>query len=342
MEYTIIVAATASEPASLNFIAPYAGCAMGEYFMEQGKEALCCYDDLTKQAWAYRELSLNLRRPPGREAYPGDVFYLHSRLLERAAKMSAEPRRRLADGAAGHRDAGQRRLGLHPDQRHLHHRRPDLPAGRPVQRRPAPGAERGHQRVARRRRRPDQGHAPGRGPDEARPRPVPRAGRLRAVRVRPRHRHAQPARARRAPDRAAQAGQVRAGSAGPAGGVDLCRHAGLRRQGADGAGQGVGGGVRPLPEEPSARACWRRSSEKKALDDALFERLKAAISTFNHQFGVEGYNEVPDPARAQRLRKPRRRQSRKSKPSPKRRRSRRPRPRRRTKPTTRTRHARRS
>src|SRR5437879_13669052 len=69
-------------------VAPPAGCAMGEYFMEQGKEALCCYDDLTKQAWAYRELSLNLRRPPGREAYPGDVFYLHSRLLERAAKMA--------------------------------------------------------------------------------------------------------------------------------------------------------------------------------------------------------------------------------------------------------------
>ena len=88
MDYTVIVAATASDAASLNFIAPYAGCAMGEYFMEQGKDVLCCYDDLTKQAWAYRELSLNLRRPPGREAYPGDVFYLHSRLLERAAKMS--------------------------------------------------------------------------------------------------------------------------------------------------------------------------------------------------------------------------------------------------------------
>ena len=88
MGYTIIVAASASEPASLNFIAPYAGCAMGEFFMEKGQEALCCYDDLTKQAWAYRELSLTLRRPPGREAYPGDVFYLHSRLLERAAKMN--------------------------------------------------------------------------------------------------------------------------------------------------------------------------------------------------------------------------------------------------------------
>src|SRR5260370_24567378 len=88
MLYTIIDAATASDAASLNFSVAYAGCAMGEYLMEQGKEVLCCYDDLTKQAWAYRELSLNLRRPPGREAYPGDVFYLHSRLLERAAKMS--------------------------------------------------------------------------------------------------------------------------------------------------------------------------------------------------------------------------------------------------------------
>src|SRR5262245_42360611 len=88
MDYTIIVAATASEPAALNYIAPYAGCAMGEYFRDKGQDALVCYDDLTKHAWAYRELSLTLRRPPGREAYPGDVFYLHSRLLERAAKLS--------------------------------------------------------------------------------------------------------------------------------------------------------------------------------------------------------------------------------------------------------------
>src|SRR5437868_8716123 len=88
MEYTTIVAATASEPAALNYLAPYTGCAMGEYFRDKGEEALVCYDDLTKHAWAYREMSLTLRRPPGREAYPGDVFYLHSRLLERAAKMS--------------------------------------------------------------------------------------------------------------------------------------------------------------------------------------------------------------------------------------------------------------
>jgi len=87
MEYSIVVAATASEPAPLQFLAPYAGCAMGEYFRDNGMHALIMYDDLSKQAVAYRQMSLLLRRPPGREAYPGDVFYLHSRLLERAAKM---------------------------------------------------------------------------------------------------------------------------------------------------------------------------------------------------------------------------------------------------------------
>ena len=90
MEYTIVVSATASEAASLQFIAPYTGCTMGEYFRDNGKHALIIYDDLSKQAVAYRQLSLLLRRPPGREAFPGDVFYLHSRLLERAAKLSKE------------------------------------------------------------------------------------------------------------------------------------------------------------------------------------------------------------------------------------------------------------
>lgn len=88
MEYTIVVAASASEPAPMQFLAPYAGCAMGEWFRDNGMHALIIYDDLSKQATAYRQMSLLLRRPPGREAYPGDVFYLHSRLLERAAKMS--------------------------------------------------------------------------------------------------------------------------------------------------------------------------------------------------------------------------------------------------------------
>jgi F-type H+-transporting ATPase subunit alpha len=90
MDYTIVVTASASEPAPLLFLAPYSGCAMGEYFMYKGEHVLVIYDDLTKQAAAYRELSLLLRRPPGREAYPGDVFYLHSRLLERAAKLNDE------------------------------------------------------------------------------------------------------------------------------------------------------------------------------------------------------------------------------------------------------------
>src|SRR5947207_4294797 len=90
MENTIIVAAPADEAAPIKYMAPYAGCAMGEYFLYQGKHALCIYDDLSKHAAAYRQLSLLLRRPPGREAFPGDVFYLHSRLLERACKLSDE------------------------------------------------------------------------------------------------------------------------------------------------------------------------------------------------------------------------------------------------------------
>ena len=90
MEHTIVVAATAAESAAMQFIAPYSGCTMGEYFRDRGEDALIVYDDLTKQAWAYRQVSLLLRRPPGREAYPGDVFYLHSRLLERASRVNAD------------------------------------------------------------------------------------------------------------------------------------------------------------------------------------------------------------------------------------------------------------
>ena len=90
LDHTVVVAANASDPAPLQFLAPYAGCAIAEYFMDQGRDVLIVYDDLSKHAWAYRQMSLLLRRPPGREAYPGDVFYLHSRLLERAARMSPE------------------------------------------------------------------------------------------------------------------------------------------------------------------------------------------------------------------------------------------------------------
>ncbi len=98
LEYTIVVAANASDSAAMQYLAPYAGCTMGEYFRDRGQDALIVYDDLTKQAWAYRQVSLLLRRPPGREAYPGDVFYLHSRLLERAARVNADYVERFTNG----------------------------------------------------------------------------------------------------------------------------------------------------------------------------------------------------------------------------------------------------
>jgi len=98
MSYTIIVAAPAADAAALQYIAPYAGCTMGEYFRDRGEDALIIYDDLTKQAWAYRQISLLLRRPPGREAYPGDIFYLHSRLLERASRVNVEYVERMTKG----------------------------------------------------------------------------------------------------------------------------------------------------------------------------------------------------------------------------------------------------
>ncbi|TQV82701.1 F0F1 ATP synthase subunit alpha [Exilibacterium tricleocarpae] len=98
MEHTIVIAATASDPAAMQFLAPFAGCTMGEYYRDRGEDALIIYDDLTKQAWAYRQISLLLRRPPGREAYPGDVFYLHSRLLERASRVNAEYVEKFTDG----------------------------------------------------------------------------------------------------------------------------------------------------------------------------------------------------------------------------------------------------
>jgi F-type H+-transporting ATPase subunit alpha len=98
MAHTIVVAASASTPAAMQYIAPYSGCTMGEYFMDRGEDALIIYDDLTKQAWAYRQISLLLRRPPGREAYPGDVFYLHSRLLERSARVNEEYVQKVTNG----------------------------------------------------------------------------------------------------------------------------------------------------------------------------------------------------------------------------------------------------
>ncbi len=153
MAYTIVVAATASEPAPMQYLAPYAATAMGEYFRDNGMHALVIYDDLSKQRCQLpRNFSTAARRPPGREAYPGDVFYLHSsRLLERSAKMNDERRTwRLADRSAHHRDPGRRRLRLHPDQRHLHHRRSDILRDRSLQLRHPSRRERRPLGIARR------------------------------------------------------------------------------------------------------------------------------------------------------------------------------------------------
>ena len=149
MEYTTVVVATAADPAPLQYIAAYAGCAMAEYFMWKGEHTLCVYDDLSKQAAAYRQLSLLLRRPPGREAYPGDVFYLHSRLLERAVKLCDEK----GGGSLTALPIIETQEGevsaYIPTNVISHHRRPDLPRARPVLRRRPPRHQRRHQRVSR-------------------------------------------------------------------------------------------------------------------------------------------------------------------------------------------------
>ena len=162
MDYTIVISAPAQEAAPIKWMAPFAGAAMGEHFLFDGKHALVIYDDLTKHADAYRQLSLLLRRPPGREAFPGDVFYLHSRLLERACKLSDELGGGSLTALPDHRDAGRRRVRLHPDERHLDHRRPDLPRVEPVLLGHPARDQRRHLGVARRRQRPDEGDEEGR------------------------------------------------------------------------------------------------------------------------------------------------------------------------------------
>ena len=173
MRYTIVVAAAASDPASQLFISPYAACTMGEYFRDHGRHALCVYDDLSKHAQAYREISLLLRRPPGREAYPGDVFYLHSRLLERAAKLRTELGSGVADGAPDHRDAGRRHFSLYSDQRDFDYRWPDLPGNGSVPPGHSPGGQRGTVSLPGGGLRPGQSDASGGGDAAARARPVP-------------------------------------------------------------------------------------------------------------------------------------------------------------------------
>ena len=208
LPYSIIVAATASDPAPMQYLAPFSGCAMGEFFRDNGMAAVIFYDDLSKQAVAYRQMSLLLRRPPGREAYPGDVFYLHSRLLERAAKLNKDNGSGSLDRAARDRDPGQRRFGLHPHQRHLHHRRADLPRDRPLLSGHPACRERGPLRLPRGLGRASEGDEAGGRQDQGRAGPVSRDGGLRPVRLRPRRHHPTPAQPRRTPDRAAEAAAI--------------------------------------------------------------------------------------------------------------------------------------
>ncbi len=208
MDYTIVVAASASEPAPFLYIAPYTGCAMGEYFRDNGKHALCIYDDLSKHAASYREISLLLRRPPGREAFPGDVFYLHSRLLERAAKLNekngsgsltALP---IIETQAGDLSAyiPTNVISITDGQIFLESDlfnsgiRPAINVGNSVSRVGGAAQVKAMKGVA--------------GPAAARPRAVPRDGGLRDVRLRPRQVDAGAARPRPAHDRDPEAGPV--------------------------------------------------------------------------------------------------------------------------------------
>ncbi len=197
MAHTIIVSASASTPASMQYIAPYSGCAMGEYFMDNGEDALIVYDDLTKQAWAYRQISLLLRRPPGREAYPGDVFYLHSRLLERSARVSAEYVEKISGGKIKGKTGSLTGLPIIETQAG------DVTAFVPTNvisitdgqifletdlfnAGIRPGDERRHLGVARRRRGPDRRHQEAGRRHPPRARAVPRTRGVLAVRLGPR------------------------------------------------------------------------------------------------------------------------------------------------------------
>ena len=172
MDYTVVVVTEGNDPPGLAYIAPYAATSIAEHFMEAGRDVLIVYDDLTHHARAYRELSLLLRRPPGREAFPGDIFYIHSRLLERATHLRKELRRRLADCAAHHRNRGAGHFRLHSDQPDFHHGWADLSLAVAVRIGRAAGGRCRQIRVARRRQGATRGLPRGGGRPQARLRAV--------------------------------------------------------------------------------------------------------------------------------------------------------------------------
>jgi F-type H+-transporting ATPase subunit alpha len=297
MDYTIIVAASAADPASLQYIAPYAGCAMGEFFMEEGKEALCCYDDLTKQAWAYRQLSLTLRRPPGREAYPGDVFYLHSRLLERAAKMNpahgggsltALP---VIETQANDVSAfiPTNVISITDGQIYLQAdlfnagQRPALNVGISVSRVGGDAQTKAMRQVAGKLRldlaqyRELAAFAQFASDLDTQTRnQLERGARLTELLKQDKY---QPV------PLAEQVAVLYAGTQGHLDKVPVTR---VREWEAS--------FIRFLKSE--RQGILEEIDRQKALDDHLFARLHAAVSTFNHQFGIEGFNDEPDPAPA--------------------------------------------
>ena len=253
MDHTIVVSATASEPAPFLYIAPYAGCAIGEYFRDKGKHALCVYDDLSKHAASYREISLLLRRPPGREAYPGDVFYLHSRLLERAAKLNdkkgsgsltALP---IIETQAGDISAyiPTNVISITDGQIFLESDlfnsgiRPAINVGNSVSRVGGLGAGEGHE---------GRGRPPAPGP-----RAVPRPRRLCHVRLRPRQGHAVDAGPRPAPGGDPEAEAVLAAAGGEADRDPLRGHQRLPGRLPGGGGPALRGGAVHLPRDPAPR-----------------------------------------------------------------------------------------
>ena len=223
LDYSIIVAATASDPAPMQYLAPFSGCTMGEYFRDNGMHAVIIYDDLSKQAVAYRQMSLLLRRPPGREAYPGDVFYLHLRLLERAAKMNDENKagsltalpviETQANDVSAYIPTNV--ISITDGQIFLE---TDL-----FYQGIRPAVNVGLLGVARGLCRADQGDEEGRRSHQGRARAVPRNGRLRAVRLRSRRHDPAIAQSRRATDGTSQAAAIFTAEDGRAGLRDLCR-----------------------------------------------------------------------------------------------------------------------
>ena len=252
MDYTVVVTAPAADPAPFKYLAPYGGAAMGQHWMENGEHALVVYDDLSKQAEAYRQLSLLLRRPPGREAYPGDVFYLHSRLLERAAKLSDErgagslTALPVIETKAGDVSAYIPTNVISITDGQIYLARPALQVGR------APGGRRRHLGLPRRRGGPDPQHEAGGRHPEARPGPVPRARGLRHVRLRARRGVQGAAGPRLPPGGAAQAAPQQPDGGRGTGRLHLRRHQRLprrhpRRRRAALRGRAARGLPHPLP-----------------------------------------------------------------------------------------------